>query len=492
MLRTIAFRFAGTYALIFSLLVAAILGITYVIATAEIENISRQEILYDMAALRSAFTEGGLAELAHAVHERSEGAPGDNFYLLAQGERFLGGNIPVSVWQDGWQEMRLPAEVVDGDQNLKDAAGMNSDNEVRLFSLGEEMGPYRVMAGRNSHILHETKEIVLGFLLAGSLAIAFAALATGYALSRAPARRLERILDLTRLVTSGALDRRLPLSARGDEIDRLSAHINAMLDRIERLMQSLRQVSTDIAHDLRTPLARLRQRLEGLREGPIAPDALDAALDQALVEADTIIDTFNALLRIAQVEAGARRARFRSVSLSALSERLIDLYREVAVDAGHRVDERIEPGIIVEGDPDLLTQLLANLIENAITHMPPPGHIALTLTRDGAEGLLVIADSGPGIPEPEHAMVFRRLYRLDRSRSTPGSGLGLAMVAAIAELHDATIRLGDAGPGLIISIRFPIVEAHTAGGRIADAVDHGDLGEAGQRDRHGGLARENG
>ncbi len=480
MFRTLAFRFAGTYALIFTLFVSLILGVVYIVATQEIRGISEREIQYDMQALRSAYDKGGISELSFVIGEHAEGAPGDDFYLLAENGRMIAGNIPEEVWHEGWQEMRLPHSIVQGDQDLKDAAAMNSDDEVRLFSFGETMGPYQVLAGRNSHILHETQEIVLFCLLVGSVAIAIGALVTGFALSREPAARVNAILALTRQVTSGRFDGRLPVRRRGDEIDRLAEHINVMLARIERLMDSLRQVSTDIAHDLRTPLARLRQRLDRLQAHPPTPAEFDAAMDDAIAEADGIIETFNALLRIAQVEAGARRERFRMTDLSALTARICDIYADVAADAGHALSLHMDDALQVAGDPDLLTQMMANLIENAINHAPPPARIAVTL-RGRVDGSVLwrIEDDGPGIPQAERSNVFRRLYRLNSSRSTPGNGLGLSMVAAIAELHRATVRLDDAAPGLRVSLRFtqPVDEDGGAGGNPG-AVDDGNIGKA--------------
>ena len=481
MFRTLAFRFAGTYALIFTLFVSLILGIVYIVATQEIRGISEREIQYDMQALRSAYNTGGISQLSFAISEHAEGAPGDDFYLLAENGRIIAGNIPAEVWHEGWQEMRLPHAIVQVDQDLKDAAAMNSDDEVRLFSFGETMGPYQVLAGRNSHILHETQEIVLFCLLVGSIAIAIGALVTGFALSREPAARVNAILALTRQVTSGRFDGRLPVKPRGDEIDRLAEHINVMVARIERLMDSLRQVSTDIAHDLRTPLARLRQRLDRLQSHPPTAAEFDAAMDDAIAEADGIIETFNALLRIAQVEAGVRRERFRTTDLSALTARICDIYGAVAADAGHMLTLDMDDALQVAGDPDLLTQMMANLIENAINHAPAPARIAVTV-QGQADGSVLwrIQDDGPGIPEAEHKNVFRRLYRLNSSRSTPGNGLGLSMVAAIADLHRATVRLDDAAPGLRVSLRFAgLVDKDGGAGRNPVTVDDGNVGKAG-------------
>jgi signal transduction histidine kinase len=436
-----------------------ILGATFVIASAEIRGVSEREIRHDIASFRSAFAGGGAAELRHAVHEHSEGAPGDSFFLLLGADgAFLEGNIPASLFREGWFEGRMDEATVRRSQELMDAAATNSDGEVRLFSFGDAIGPFRVLAGRNSHILHETREIILACLVYGAGAIALLAIGMGYLVARGPARRVEIVAGITRRIVAGRFDLRLPVTRRRDEIDHLSADINRMLARIETLMDSLRQVSNDIAHDLRTPLARLRQRLDTMLRRPPEPEAFAASIEAAITEADGIIETFNALLRIAQVEAGARRSRFRRLDLSTLVARVCEVYGDVAEEAGHGWTVSVCTGAWIKGDGDLLTQLLANLVENAIAHVPAPGRIAVALEPDVAGWRLVVADDGPGVPESERERIFRRLYRLDRSRSTPGTGLGLAMVAAIADLHEARIEVGDNAPGLRLSVRFAAVQ----------------------------------
>lgn len=458
LLRTISFRLAAAYAILFVLSVSAIMGVAYAIATDEIRGISEREIHHDIAAFQAAFREGGAAELRASVHERSEGAPGDSFFLLLDpGGRVLAGNIPAALWRPGWFEGRMDDDLVRQSQDLMDAAATNSDNEVRLFSDGETLGTLRVLAGRNSHVLHETQEIMLGCLLFGCVAITLVAFLGGYLITRGPVRRVNAIAGVTQQVVRGRFDLRLPITARRDEIDHLSSDVNRMLAHIQTLLDSLRQVSTDIAHDLRTPIARLRQRLDVLgRHPPSEPAAVTHQIDAAIEEADTIIETFNALLRITQVEAGARRARFQTVDLRAVVERVHDIYRDVALDAGHRLEHPVAPSAMpVGGDADLLTQLLVNLVENAINHVPPPGTITVTLHDTGRTVVLCVADDGPGVPEGERERIFRRLYRLDRSRSTPGTGLGLALVWAIAGLHDARIEARDNAPGLAMRLEFP-------------------------------------
>ncbi len=221
-------------------------------------------------------------------------------------------------------------------------------------------------------------------------------------------------------------------------------------------MEGLKQVSNDIAHDLRTPLSRLKQRLEAVQQEETASrEDYEAAVSDALEQANTALATFSALLRIAQIESGSRRANFAELDLSALLDQLAMTYAPVAEDLDRSLAARIEPGIGLRGDRELLTQLFVNLIENALRHTPAGTRIELALARDGTDLLAEVSDDGPGIPAAEREKVFRRFYRLETSRSTPGSGLGLSLVGAVAALHGIEITVGDNRPGLKVVLRFP-------------------------------------
>jgi len=223
-----------------------------------------------------------------------------------------------------------------------------------------------------------------------------------------------------------------------------------MLDRISALMESLRQVSNDVAHDLRTPLTRLRQKLEARLAG-----APDPAIESALSDLDAILETFAALLRIAQIEGGARRAAFRPTDLAGLGRTVVEAFAPSAEDATQTLSLQATGPSVVDGDPELLTQMLVNLVENALRHAGDGASICVTVRENGPDVTLVVADDGPGVPDHEREKLFDRFYRLERSRSTPGSGLGLALVAAVAKLHGAEVRLIDAAPGLEARVTFP-------------------------------------
>jgi signal transduction histidine kinase len=279
--------------------------------------------------------------------------------------------------------------------------------------------------------------------LAAALGAGILALLLGFIGARALERRLAAVSTVAGLVTAGDLSRRLPESNRGDEFDRLVMTVNGMLARFEMLITAQRQVTDDIAHDLRGPLQRLRQSLEGA----LGTGQDDAVLTEAIAELDAVLDTFSALLRIARAEAGA--ANRQDLDLTALVTSVAEAYAPVAEDAGRSLATAIAPGQTVRGDPALLSRMLANLLDNALTHGAGAIRVAL---QPGP--VLVVADEGPGVPAAEREAVLQRFTRLDRSRATPGTGLGLALVKAAAQAHGGTVELapGSGGQGLAVCI----------------------------------------
>jgi signal transduction histidine kinase len=296
--------------------------------------------------------------------------------------------------------------------------------------------------------------------LAGVLGISGGAL-----LSRAFLRRVDTIARTAEAIIGGDLGRRVPMRGTGDDLDRLAGTLNRMLDRIAILMDSLRQVSTDVAHDLRTPLSRLYQRLEDARAHARSMADYEASIDAALGEAQGLLETFSALLRIAQVEGASPRAGFIEVNLTAVAEAVSDAYRLDAEEADHQLIATIAEGVVVSGDQELLTQTLANLVENALRHTPPSTHIRVRLESSPETGaLLLVEDDGPAVAEADLPRLTDRFYRGERSRTTPGNGLGLSLVSAVAELHGAKLSLTAMKPGLRVSLAFPPAKrrpAHT-------------------------------
>ncbi|TPW32608.1 HAMP domain-containing histidine kinase [Martelella alba] len=302
--------------------------------------------------------------------------------------------------------------------------------------------------------------MLINFGWATALAI-LAALVIGIFLARRAQARLDRIAHTMNEVSNGRLDSRIRLVGRGDDIDVVSGQINAALDRLAALVEGMRQVSADIAHDLKTPLYRLRLSLEEaaalLARGVASPDQLE----EALAESDRINATFEALLRIAQIETGARKKRFQTVDLAEIMETIVEIYADVAEDNGQFLSfsRHVAASALISGDRELLTQLFVNLVENAINHCAHGARISLTLGVEDDFLVAVVGDDGEGIPAAEREKIFQRLYRLDRSRTSPGNGLGLSLVRAIADLHGIAIHVEDNGPGARFVLAVPGVAA---------------------------------
>lgn len=438
MLRSTSLRLAVFYTLGFALSVVLLGALTLYSTRAALSVQFDSRIQAEAAALTQEFKTEGLDGVLQAVRERDRTPGALDYGLIAPDGVPLAGRFSKTVSQAGWATIRAPQR----------------DGEVEpLRALTTVLpGGYRLIIGDDRERIEALDLVVLkGF--AGALAgVVILGVAGGIAFSRDVHRRLSAISGTAEAIIDGDLTRRVPARGSSDDIDRLAHTFNRMLDRIGALMESLRQVSNDVAHDLRTPLTRLRQRLETAQasEGERAE-----AIDGALRDLDSILETFAALLRIAQIEGGARRAGFRQVRLRELSATVVDAFAPSAEEAGQSL--LLEPGedLVIEGDAELLAQMLVNLIENALRHTGEGAKIRVGVGRIDRAPALWVVDDGPGVPEGEHARLFDRFYRLERSRSAPGSGLGLALVAAVAKLHEAAVRLSDAGPGLRAEVIFP-------------------------------------
>lgn len=442
--RAAPFRLALIYAGLFSLSVLALGVILYFATTGVVDHQLRAAVTAELLALRDELDRRGPAALAAAVEARAGSPAAQGFAYLLQDPtgRRLAGDLEPMAPDEAWRQL-----VPKGDKD--------EDDPERFLGKGVVLpGGRFLLVAHDAEQLQELEELLLrsfGWTLALAVPLA---LGGGVFMSLVTLRRIEAINRVSDEIRRGDLSRRVPHAGTDDEFDRLAVNINAMLDAIEHLTEGLRQVSTDIAHDLRTPLSRLRQALESARLKARNPADLAAAVDAAIVQTDAILETFSALLRIAQIEAGTRRAGFTEVDLSGLFRWLVEVYDPVAEDASHRLEARIEDGLRFRGDSELLTQMLANLIENAIRHTPSGSRIEVRLERAGREIRAVIADDGPGIPEDARDRVFRRFFRLEASRSSPGSGLGLSLVSAVAALHGIRIELGDNAPGLRVTLRL--------------------------------------
>lgn len=381
-------------------------------------------------------------DLIEAVTTRIQASPNrSTAYLLTDDSgQMLAGNIRNVTLPPGWST--LPAAEL----------GVSTDYLYRVFS--GPAGQYRLAVGLTDADQEELQTIVLGAFGWAALVAGLATVAAGAILAARVQNRLSSAEAAVALVAHGDLSARLPVSGRGDDLDRISSAINVSLVRLESSVEAMRQVSADIAHDLRTPLNRLRIRIENAAAR--LADGLPAADDlmEAIAESDRINETFSALLRIAQIETGARRAQFVTLDLATLMRTMAEVYADVAADAGHALHLDVAGPASINGDRELLTQTLANLIENAIRHCAPGTRITCAVHATADRVIASISDTGPGIPAEEREKVLRRLYRLEKSRSTEGTGLGLALVKAVADLHSADLVLADAEPGLRVDLVF--------------------------------------
>jgi signal transduction histidine kinase len=338
------------------------------------------------------------------------------------------------------------------------AAGteLGAEPEDEFWIVVRDFGDLRLISGRSFEESDAIGRAVLAAFGAATGLILLLAGISAALLARRAQQRLDRISNTLVDVSQGRMHSRVPVVGSADDLDRLSGRINAALGQLETTVEGIRQVSVAIAHDLRTPLSRLRIHLEALLDDAADDPALSQRLETASRELKQITANFDALLRIAQIEAGARKSRFRAVDLGEIAGALYEAYLPVAEEN----DQRLALGLadnarrLVHGDRDLLMQLMANLLENAMRHSPAGTQILIEAGSTGPGVWLSVSDNGPGIPHGERENVLQRFYRLDQSRGTPGSGLGLALVKAIADLHGATLQLADNHPGLVVRLTF--------------------------------------
>ena len=451
LVRTASFRLTLAYAGLFSASVVILFGAIYWIAGVYMTSQLDAAIDSDLTELQEGLRDGGPERVAALIADRVRQMPaGPIVYLLEDPQgKVLAGNLPALAPRPGRVDLDFPTRDILG----------NPPPAIRARGVVLSGGEY-LLAGADATPLHEMHEWMLrafAWSFAITLLLAFGG---GAFLSGRLLRRVETIGRTARDIMEGNLSKRIPIRGVDDEFDHLGASLNAMLERIEASIDIIRQVSDDIAHDLRTPLARLRQRLELAERKAVSPEELHLAIRRSISDTDAILETFGALLRIAQIEGGAQRDRFAAVDLSELLRTIVEVYQPMAEERHQALSTRIASGLSVRGDRELLAQMFANLLQNALHHSPAGAAISLSADNEREDRIeIVLADSGPGIPTSERAKVFRRFYRLERSRTTPGSGLGLSLVAAVASLHDIALTLGDNDPGLKVVLHLESAHA---------------------------------
>lgn len=455
--RRTAWRLAAIVALIITLTNIVIFTLLYLTISGYLaSNVQAhvEEVSKTLAEVEGQEADG-FRELAEMVEHRAIIAQSDEDILLLTDDqgKYVAGNVSELPPSDGWQKIQWRDLKLVGQWS----AQRSSDAIIgRWMTLREG----RLFVGDGNGDVRDIQNLILYGLLCGIGLSVICAMAGGYLIGRRAQRRIAQFAHTLRAVASGRLDQRVPQNDVPDDFDQVAGLVNSTVEQLQKLFGNLKQVSGDIAHDLRTPISRMRQKLELVRDGPKSMHAYEVVIDETIEEIDIVSETFDGLLRISEIEGGARRAKFAEVELKSLLANIVDAFEAPAEARNQHLHASMASGpVTVLGDRQLLSQLFANLIQNAIRHSPSQAHVDVTLTMDHEAPVVQIRDTGPGIPVHERELVFRRLYRSDQSRSTPGHGLGLSLAAAVAELHNATITLGDNRPGLMVEVRFGQSEA---------------------------------
>jgi len=447
--RTSVFRLTLIYAVLFAMSVALLFGFFYWSTVGFLQRQTAATIEAEIQGLREQYERSGLSGLVSLVAERANrDEERRSVYLFADARlRPLAGNLeqwPTQVTAiEGWVDFTKTG-----------AGGQRVPVRARVLGVGPNL---RLLVGRDIRELVEINRTLRETLALGLGATLLLATAGGLLMSLSAQRRVARINRTIRQIMAGDLSQRVAGFGGRDEYEELTTNINAMLAQIEALIANIRHVGDSVAHDLRSPLTRLRNRLELLA----ASEQVDAgSLEDCVEQADALLDIFNALLRIARIESGAYRSAFASIDLSHLVREVCSLFQVAADERGIAFRPEVTPEIDIVGDRELLAQGLSNLLDNAIKYTPSGGSIVVTLahTHKGYVGLTV-ADSGPGIPAADRERVLERFHRLDRARTLPGSGLGLSLVKAIVEQHRGTLRLADNEPGLAVTMELPLEQS---------------------------------
>ena len=458
--RTTAFRLAMRYAAFFCLLSAACLALLYWVTTSELNVQIDAGLRAETAALTRFYDVKGVAGLREAVAARSTlpslaasdtGDTGPRQYLLTDAQ-----GAPLAGTFAAWPEQLPPAADTWATLPLilpQDQPGLDRDGprvRVRIHAVVLP-GGYRLLVGQALNETDELRGTLLALTLGAVLLTLLVGIGGGALMGRGVVRRLQQVTLAADSIMAGDLQRRIPEEGGRDEFDALAQKLNTMLERIEQLMNRTREVTENVAHDLRSPLGRLRARLETTARHAGAEER--ETLQKAIDETDRIVATLNGILSIAEI--GARnRSAWHSLDLTALCRDVAELYDAVAEEKRIAFTITLMESVRTTGNHQLLAQAVSNLLDNAIKYTPPGGRITLSLMEDAEKVEIAVADSGPGIPPEMRGKVLERFVRLDASRSQPGNGLGLSLVAAVAEHHGATLALDDNHPGLKAILRL--------------------------------------
>ena len=457
LVRTTAFKLSLVYLIVFTLFAAFLLTYFAWNTRRMITEQITETVNTDVIGLSDQFRIAGLRRLVLIIDNRSR-RPGSNLYLvtLPTGEA-LAGNVSSLdagvIDRTGWSET-----------TYRRAGDAEPADSVALVHVSQLPGGYRLLVGRD---LEERQRLDESIWAAGQWSIALVVvlgLLGGFFITRRVLKRVDAMTASAQRIMTGDLSGRLPTTGSGDELDRLAEHLNAMLERIEALMHGLKEVSDNIAHDLKTPLTRLRNRSEAALRAAQSESDYRAALETTIEESDGLIRTFNALLMIARAEAGQARDDIAPFDAAEIARDIGELYEPVAEEKGIDLKVAAETPAMISGNRELISQALANLVDNAIKYAAPAEissanganpEVVVTAANGGDRVLLSVGDAGPGIPEADRGRAVERFVRLETSRTQPGSGLGLSLASAVARLHGGELRLEDNAPGLRAVMALP-------------------------------------
>ena len=464
--RTSTVRLTATFILIFSLFAILLLAFITWQSSVSLQRQQADDIDREVRVFQRIEANQGVRALAFAV-QRISSSPGPGVYYLgdASGQYLLGNvsDVPANVLiEPGIYSFDYErANPLIDQPDVAPPPGVSPPTKsgfavVRSVVLDNGM---RLVVGRDVVERRGYSAIIVQSFLFGVLGIMVFSIIAGGVTARRVLKRIDTIRDTSTKIMSGNLSERVPVTKRNDEFDGLATNLNAMLDRIEQLLQGLKEVTDNVAHDLKTPLSRLRNQAEtALRDGA-SDETRQRALETTIAESDRLIQTFNALLMIARAEAGAPSGALTNVDISAVVADVAELYGPVAEDEGIIVETAIAEGVHLHANRELIGQAMVNLLENAIKYAKPEGEgqgrIAISLRRDGSRVLIEVSDNGPGIAPEDRTRVLQRFVRLEKSRSEPGSGLGLSLVNAVTGLHGGSFRIEDNAPGVRAVIDLP-------------------------------------
>jgi signal transduction histidine kinase len=446
---TLSFRIALVYGVIFAFSAALLVAFTYWSTARALDDETDQTIEAEITGLAEQYQQLGIGGLTNVIISRSQRG-GLGIYLLTdQEDHTIAGNL------DGWPEIAASeGQFVEFDYDRHVGANLEQHRaRGRVFDLN---GGFKLLVARDVAERHETERLFTTTLPWSAALMLALGIAGGWLMSRNLLTRLDNINRKSREIMAGDLSQRLPLTRAGDEFDTLAANLNRMLDRTERLMKGMREMTDSVAHDLRTPLNRLRNRLEGAL-GDLPSESKEwNEIEAAVNETDRLIGTFNALLLIAEAEAGIVREAMAPVDLPAIVAGMAELYEPLAEEKGLVLEVAPSGAATIQGNRSLISQALANLLDNAINYTPKGGLVRVAVEDTPSGVALIVADNGEGIPAEDRARVIERFVRLEASRNSPGTGLGLSLVAAVARTHDAKFELADNNPGLKATLLFPV------------------------------------